>query len=82
VLYEIINQHRPKPEELKLADAFIHAKDDSSRVAGEMVKPKQNGKSNELVRDPNAARVSRNVLNAREKFVQALLMTSEAAFLD
>ena len=129
VLYEIIYQRWPKPEEVKLAEAFVHAKDsggvsaDSAvagsgdvadadaqrervreflqrdpktlnpqllarqealkkRMAEQTMKTKQNGKLNELVSDPNAERVSRNALNSWEEFAQALLMTSEAAYLN
>jgi len=129
VLYEIIYQRWPKPEEIKLAEAFVHAKTAGSsstgsgkasggstdtkvakqaqieeflkrdpatldpkqrarqeemkkRMAEVAMKAKQNGRLNELVNDPNAARVDRSALDGWEEFAHALLMTSEAAYLN
>lgn len=129
VLYEIIYQRWPKPDEIKLAQDFLRdqqtdvkeepsifrdtipGEDEDSRkarihkflsrdpktlnskerirqtelkkrMAEQMAKPKQGGKLNELVSDPNAERVSREALTNWEKFAQALLMTSEAAYLN
>jgi hypothetical protein len=129
VLYEIIYQRWPRPEEIKLAEDFLHAqqalagmepstfkdsipgedeetrkariqkflsRDPKSlnskermrqtelkkRMAEQMMKPKQNRKLNELVSDPNAERVSREALTHWEEFAQALLMTSEVAYLN
>ncbi|MBC8128598.1 MAG: PSD1 domain-containing protein [Gloeobacteraceae cyanobacterium ES-bin-144] len=52
------------------------------RMSEEMMKPKFSGKLNELVSDPQAERVNRNALTNWEVFAQALLMTSEAAYLN
>jgi hypothetical protein len=129
VLYEIIYQRWPKPEEIKIAQDFLRAQQEDAgtkkpgfkdalpgedeetrkariqeflardpktlnskerlrqtelkkRMEEQMMKPKQNGKLNELVSDPNAERVSREALTNWEKFAQALLMTSEAAYLN
>lgn len=129
VLYEIIYQRWPRPEEVKIAEAFLHLQPSGelaanaatspkssendpetrrakaeeflkrdpktlnprelarqeeirNRLAQEKVKPRQNGKLNELVTDPNAEKVSRTALTNWEEFAQALLMTSEAAYLN
>jgi mono/diheme cytochrome c family protein len=126
LLYEIIYQRWPKPEEIKLGEEFIHAKEAGGappapvsaasadagtqkarieqflqrdpktldpkqlarqealkkRLADQAMKTKQGGKLNELVSDPNAERVSRDALTNWEEFAQALLMTSEAAYLN
>ncbi len=129
VLYEIIYQRWPRPDEIKLAQDFLvtqqfatatkkstfkdalPGEDEETRKARieeflkrdpktlnskermrqtemkkrmeeQMMKPKQTGKLNELVSDPNAERVSRDALNNWEEFAQALLMTTEAAYLN
>jgi len=129
VLYEIIYQRWPKPDEIKLAQDFLHLPQPASekqssafkealpgedeetrkariqeflnrdpktlnskermhqtemkkRMVEQMMKPKRGGKLNELVSDPNAERVSREALTNWEEFAQALLMTSEAAYLN
>lgn len=129
MLYEIIYQRWPKPEEIKLAQDFLLARQSvtvtkksafkgtvpdedegarkarieeflnrdpkslnskermqqiemKKRMAEQMMKSKQGGKLNELVSDPNAERVSREALTNWEEFAQALLMTTEAAYLN
>ncbi len=129
VLYEIIYQRWPRPDEIKLAQAFLGAQQSAAvaktssfkdgvpgedeetrkarieaflkldpkalnskerirqaemkkRMAEQMMKPKQTGKLNELVSDPHAERVSREALTNWEEFAQALLMTTEAAYLN
>lgn len=129
VLYEIIYQRWPGPDEIKIAEAFLHLQNFESlgssarkisdsnsedeeakkirnqkfldrdpktlspqerirqaeikkRMSEQAMKTKPAGKLNELVSDPNARKVSREALNNWEEFAQALLMTTEAAYLN
>jgi hypothetical protein len=131
MLYEIIYQRWPRPEEIKLAQDFLLAQEPTAetattssgfrdalpgegpearkarieeflkrnpktltpkerlqqielkkRMAEQMAKAKPSGKLTELVSDPNAERVSREALTNWEEFAQALLMTTEAVYLN